>query len=237
MRLAVLTTETPHHTYFVQELQKTFGVSIVLEETCINSPTFNTWHPFEDERTSYEQQEFFEGADRRLRDVAETLRVGTVNDAAAVSCLKSMAPDVIMVFGTGLIKPPVIRIAEQGIINLHGGNPEEYRGLDSHLWAIYHNDFSGLVNTLHRINPVLDDGELILQLPIPIPEGTQLMQLRSLNTHVCLQLTLAALAMYERNGSFESHPQRTRGRYYSFMPSPLKDICVNRFERFTGARK
>ena len=46
-------------------------------------------------------------------------------------------------------------------INLHGGDPEKYRGLDSHLWSIYHEDWASLVSTLHVVSKDLDAGDSI----------------------------------------------------------------------------
>ena len=46
------------------------------------------------------------------------------------------------------------------IFNLHGGNPEEFRGLDSHYWSIYHNNFN-LYSCLHKLSYKLDDGDII----------------------------------------------------------------------------
>ena len=57
----------------------------------------------------------------------------------------------------------MISIFENKIFNLHGGDPEKYRGLDSHYWSIYHNDFKSLITTLHKVRPILDTGEIVLQ--------------------------------------------------------------------------
>jgi methionyl-tRNA formyltransferase len=237
MKLAVLTTETYHHTYFVQEVQKTYEISAVLIETHLAQPVFQTFHPFEALRDDYERNVFFDGHNRRLSDIVYTYQADSVNNPSAVAFLKDLSPDVIVVFGTGPIKQQVIQLARTSIVNLHGGDPEAYRGLDTHLWAIYHNDFEGLVTTLHRLNPLLDDGDIILQAPIPLKKRSELHQLRHGNTDVCIQLTLAALSMYERIGCFVSRPQRKKGRYYSFMPAPLKEVCLKNLERYQGAQK
>lgn len=232
MKIVILTTETTHHTFFVREVVKAFPVAAVLEERKILKAPFETDHPFEKMRDAYEKDVFFGSKEVRLGEVAETTVVETANSKDALEYLGNIGPDIIVVFGTGWISPDVIDICPQGIVNLHGGGPEEYRGLDSHLWAIYHKDFEGLVTTLHHLNEKFDDGNIILQGAIPIIKNMSLHEIRRYNTEVCLELTLSALDMHARYGHFISRPQRKLGRYYSFMPAVLKEVCKAYFERY-----
>ena len=50
--------------------------------------------------------------------------------------------------------------------------------------------------------------------------------LRSENTRLCIKATLSALKKYEEVDYFQSFDQKSKGRYYSFMPSVLKEICL-----------
>ena len=233
MKLVVLTTRTLHHTYFVRELTKTFSVNAVFVERKTSKPSFETYHSFEDERERYEREVFFSNKDIRLEDVSQVIEVETVNDADSVVKLRQLQPDVMIVFGTGRLRTDVIEVCPDGIANLHGGNPEEYRGLDSHLWAIYHGDYENLIVTLHRVNEQLDDGEIVLHSPIHLQPGMKVHQLRRYNSEICVQLAVLGLDMFKRHGKFISRPQLKRGRYYSFMPAVLKEVCRVRFERYT----
>ncbi len=117
------------------------------------------------------------------------------------------------------------------MLNLHGGNPEHYRGLDTHLWAIYHNDFDNLVSTLHSVDSGIDTGDIIFQSQIRLEPGTRIHHLRSLNTLICTDLSLTALSLIESGVGLPSRRQLQRGRYYSFMPAVLKEVCVRAFDR------
>ncbi len=234
MKIVLLTTQTTHHTFFLGQLIKAFPVEIVISEDSSVIPAFPVSHPFEEERERYERRMFFGGDDLLLEDFADVIKVNSVNDDESISMLRDISPDVIVVFGTGKLSQYVIDVCPNGIINLHGGDPEEYRGVDTHLWAIYHNDFRALIASIHRVNSELDDGEIILKQPVHVFKGMRLHALRAENTKTCVSLSLAALDMYKRYGHFISHNQRTIGRYYSFMPSPLKEICCKKFERFTS---
>jgi methionyl-tRNA formyltransferase len=116
-----------------------------------------------------------------------------------VEYLKSINPDVIIVFGTGKINSSLIQIPRLGCLNLHGGDPERYRGLDTHLWAIYHQEFDQLITTLHYIDETLDTGDVVFKATLPISRGLQLHQLRAVNTQVCVKLSLLALMGLHKN--------------------------------------
>lgn len=232
MKTVLLTTDTLHHAYFYQELKKNYTIDMVIVEKASPTPSFDIYHSYEDDRDLYERSVLFNGADASIHDLADCLTVDSINSSQALTCLSNTIPDVVITFGTGKLGQAVIDCCPGGIINLHGGDPEYYRGLDSHLWAIYHNDFTSLITTLHRVNQHLDAGEIIGQSSVPVFRGMKLYELRRYNTDICLKLVVSALDFFTRYGCFISRPQRKQGRYYSFMPSELKGLCVNKFCRY-----
>ena len=210
--ITALTTDTVHHRYWAWRLAEAGLLEhVVLERRRAVAP-FATHHPFEDERDRYEAEVLAAPAWAELAPVTE---VESVDESAPGAGLG-------VVFGTGRIGPALIAAYGGRLLNLHGGDPEAYRGLDTHLWAVYHGDFGALVTTLHAVDAELDTGAIVARAAIPLPE--ELFQLRAANTEVCVALTLA-LSQEDPIAS----PQRERGRYYSFMPSVLKDVCLRRW--------
>jgi methionyl-tRNA formyltransferase len=61
-----------------------------------------------------------------------------------------LQPDVIAVFGTSLIRGPLLSKGRLGIFNLHGGLSPQYRGADCTFWALYNGEPDRLACTLHR---------------------------------------------------------------------------------------
>ena len=233
MKLSVLTTETLHHVYFVREIALHFPMARVYCETEVLRAPFKTAHPFEQKRENHERLVWFDGKPSRLADFAEVEFVPTMNEPSAVKSLAVLAPDVVVVFGTGRLRKPVMDVQPRLTLNLHGGNPEQYRELDTHLWAIYHKDFAGLVTVLHRVAPELDSGDIISSAAVPIHSNMALHELRGANSTVCVSLTLAALSEMQRRGEVPGRPQRSTGRYYSFMPDVLKEVCCRQFSAHT----
>jgi folate-dependent phosphoribosylglycinamide formyltransferase PurN len=234
MRLAILTTETHHHAHFVRAVVSRFPVARVFCETTVLKAQFETAHPFEATRDEDECRAWFGGAAAGLADFAAVERVCSLNDPGAVASLRALAPEVVLVFGTGRLAPAVLAVQPRLMLNFHGGDPEEYRGLDTHLWAIYHRDFAGLVTTLHRMTPEIDDGDIVLQARVSLHRGMALHELRRANTETCVALALKALSTIEAQGDLPDRAQRSHGRYYSFMPTPLKELCRKRFAAYTA---
>lgn len=232
MRPVILTTETLHHAYFVRELARLYPNLVVFEESTIADAPFPTAHPFEQKRDDHERRHWFEGEHKKCSDFAEVRAFPTVNCRAAIDSLRVLSTDVVIVFGTSRLSDEFIAALPPGtLVNLHGGNPEEYRGLDSHLWAIYHSDFGALTTVLHTVEPELDSGNIIGTLPVLLRRGMLISQLRQANTETALNLALSGLQCFQEHGRFSSRPQRQKGRYYSFMPAVLKGICEMRFDR------
>jgi len=195
-------------------------------------PRLDTFHPFEDLRDAYERKSLLRGFSSSIGDIAETRSYESMNEDACLSALRALAPDIVLVFGTGKLSMSVIEVASAACLNLHGGNPEEYRGLDTHLWAVYHSDFENLVTTLHHVDAGLDTGNIVFQSQLELEKNTRLHELRAKNTNVCLNLTLLALDSLQSIGWLPSRKQLSRGRYYSSMPAALKEECVRKFQSF-----
>ena len=232
MKVVLLTTDTTHHTYFAWKLHEVFPLHAVFLETKGIVPHFETFHPFEALRDAYERDALLKDFAGTINDVTDTRSFESMNSEKCVFALQVLKPDIVIVFGTGKLHMPLISMASVACLNLHGGNPERYRGLDTHLWAIYHNDFNDLVTTLHYIDADLDTGDIVLQSELEFGSRTKLYQIRAINTKVCVNLLLVALNTFQSIGCLPSRKQVRRGRYYSFMPAVLKEDCAKKFNRY-----
>jgi methionyl-tRNA formyltransferase len=232
MKTIVLTTDTKHHTFFIRELAKVHPIHSTVLETSTLEPGFSVKHDFEDQREEFEQVHLLENENISIDKFSETISFDNINSSECLSYLSKIKPDVLLVYGTRIIRNAVIRVCPEGIINLHGANPEKYRGLDSHLWAIYHNIFDEFDVTLHRVNSKIDDGEILGTAKLKIHKNLELHMLRSENVKLCVSLALHALNEFSISNTFSSSPQKRMGRYYSFMPAELKEICLKKYDAF-----
>tara|TARA_Y100000589_G_scaffold326073_1_gene365176 strand:+ start:389 stop:1102 length:714 start_codon:yes stop_codon:yes gene_type:complete len=233
MKLTILTTQTVHHTFFVKELIKIgIEVNVFLESNNQKPFPFQTFHDFEKERDIYEIEKWFSGKNTKIEDIAKTKKFKSINSLDAINLIKGEETNISIVFGTGKINENFINSYRGTILNLHGGDPEYYRGLDSHLWAIYHKDFNKITTTIHKLDEKLDNGEIIFKKEVPITKNSSLKTLRSENTELCVDLVKKAIKMFEDNSFFISTKQKQIGRYYSAMPAVLKSIALKNFSNY-----
>lgn len=96
-------------------------------------------------------------------DVVYTRGVRRINDEEYVSWAKGLRPDVVAVCGTSLLKEEFLRIPRLGVLNLHGGLPQRYRGLNTTDWAVYNGEPEYVGATVHIVTPGIDDGDMVFQ--------------------------------------------------------------------------
>jgi methionyl-tRNA formyltransferase len=211
-------------------MQDLCGQLFVVYETTSIVPVYPTHHPFEDSRTNFEQKHW--GTESSAIDFEYNgylTHVENINDIINLSDL-CREIDVCIVFGTRRIKATTIAMLPPVTVNLHGGDPQLYRGLDSHLWALWHRDMEGLKTCLHYLSPELDNGDIIAMKNLDISHLDHLFELRALNTDVCIQLCRIFLKSLSNNDAIMGFPQKRYGRYYSFMPTDLKDVVAKKFK-------
>lgn len=231
MKIAILTTETTHHAFFVSRVADIYSNIRVFVENRKVSPVSGLISSFDNSVVVFERNHWFNGRSPSISEIAQVNSFESLNSTEAAHALREFAPHVTVIFGTGILSRSILESCSPNIFNLHGGDPEMYRGLDSHLWSVYHEDFSSLITTLHVASLAVDTGKILLQGELSLDGCTSLHQLRALNTVVCVQLSLSLFYLFDRFGTVCSRPQRPKGRYYSAMPEALKEVCVKKFER------
>lgn len=99
------------------------------------------------------------------------VEVPHINHPDVVALAERLNPDVIAVFGTSLIKGPLLTKGRLGIVNLHGGLSPQYRGADCTFWALYNREPDKVGCTLHYIDAGIDTGNLIAHVCPAVKEG------------------------------------------------------------------
>lgn len=232
--IALFTTKTKHHVFFENKIFNKYKKIITIYETRSIKPKFSIKTYFESQRELYEKKKYFKC--KKFNFQSESFKVQNINSKQTLNILKKNNINFILVFGTRKISSKIVKKFNNKIFNLHGGNPEKYRGLDSHYWSIYHNDFN-LSTCLHILNTKLDDGKIIFLKKIKLKKKMKIYKLRDLNTSNCIFMTLKLLKKLELKKKIKLTQQKNVGRYYSFMPSQLKKIIENKFNSFCKKNK
>ena len=183
----VLTTPTEHHDYFLNK------INLNKKDTKVIFELKKIKFPYKIKNKFYFKNDEIEKKFFKNKNFKSKFKIYTVNDLnnkKTINLIKSFNPKNIIVFGTSILKKNFLKSFETSkIVNLHGGNPEEYRGLDSLFWSIFHKDFKNLQTTLHYVKLRVDTGNIIKKLKIITNKKTNLYNLRILNVINCIKIT------------------------------------------------
>ena len=109
----------------------------------------------------YEKRRFFPNQAPELNDSIPYEFVHSFNDSAAVARVAEEEPDIIIVFGTEILRGPILETARISMLNIHRAIVPLYRGGGHPLWAFYHGDFDHIGTTVHLCVNQLDGGDVL----------------------------------------------------------------------------
>ena len=158
-----------------------------------------------------------------------TLEVGRgdLNSSQTAEFVQRFKPDVVLIFGCGLIKDPLVGVLPWDSINLHRGLSPRYRGAATLLWPFYFLEPSYAGTTFHHIVAEPDAGEIVHQV---VPEVALEDGIHDVACKVVLQSSAEMLKLLDirrARGRWESFRQRGTGKDFlgtDFRPEHLRVI-------------
>jgi methionyl-tRNA formyltransferase len=157
--------------------------------------------------------------------------VRDVNDPGFVEHLRRTAPDVLVsVSCPQIFKQPLIDVASQGCLNVHGALLPQYRGIMPSFWMLANGEEQAGVS-VYFVNEQIDAGELCGQRAFAISPDDSLDSFLRRSKGVAAELLLEALDRIEAGTVTRAPLDLAQGSYYSW-PEPG---AVRRF-RAAGRR-
>lgn len=134
---------------------------------------------------------------------------------------------IISVAAPSIFKQELIDIPKWGCINIHHAPLPKYRGMMPNFWQLYHGEKTVGI-TIHRINPRVDEGEILLQRQVLINPTESLDALikrtKRLGAHYMVEaihMVRGGKVRYKKNrpeeGSYFSFPKREDVRKFRGM--------------------
>ena len=100
-------------------------------------------------------------------------RVASVNAPECRALLAKLAPAVVAVYGTRLLKPTTLRAVTAPFINYHAGINPKYRGQHPGYWALAEGDKENAGITVHLVDEGVDTGLVLYQARVAFaPQDT-----------------------------------------------------------------
>ena len=164
----IITGNSKRHLYFVSELEKHFRVLKVISEA-----KFDYKEAYEESQDSEivnfhfnlrEKSEVTYFGEANPRSELLKLDKGMVNAPETIEMLTKLNADLVLLFGTSIIKNPLLEYYSGKVINLHLGLSPYYRGSGTNFWPIVDGRPECVGATIHVAVPKVDAGPVLHQI-------------------------------------------------------------------------
>ena len=154
---------------------------------------------------------------------------GRCSDPGEVALMSGARPDVVLVFGTGILREPFLSAFEGRILNIHLGLSPYYRGAGTNFWPLVNREPEYVGATIHYLDAGIDTGPILAHArpPIDRADGPHDTGNKAI---VAAADTLLRAAAAHVAGVAHAVPQWTGGRLYQrkdFSADAVRTLYTN----------
>jgi len=256
MNLVFLTTEATHHYFLINEIHRHHPVQKVFFQTGHRGRA--TWGGrlrrltrlgnlrYEGRRIlrkilfgredglrdRFEREFLFGGRTPALDSFIPVEEVISFNRPEGVEAVRKESPDLIVVFGTEILRGEILRIANLAIVNIHRDILPAYRGGGLPFWVFYQRDFETLGTTIHLCAERLDAGDIVGQKRYALRRDDRIYKLRARTTVLAAGILKVVIERYEA-GTPEPRKQEKSKLWTAKELTILKELIARRnFRRY-----
>lgn len=176
MRVGILTSIETRHRYFVGALREHFDVVAVGYEQTGYTPatvlpadlTAEEIHSVNDhfaERARQESRLLGSGRGKEQKSIGNyaerDIEPGALNANSTLNFLETAGVETLVVYGTNLIKEPLLTRFGGRIINMHLGLSPYYRGTATNFYPLLNEEPEYVGATIHLIDAGIDSGPIL----------------------------------------------------------------------------
>ena len=218
----ILTGVDCRHRYFIHHLNAHFSISEIYIEAgnfppprCCSKEESIAWDWFFQRRESYEKSLIEKSAQLKAKNKPKTtyLDHNEINSSQTIAKIKQANPGFLAVFGTSVLREPMLDAFPGQYFNLHLGDPEFYRGSSCNFWPIYQGEFHHLSATIHRIDQNIDTGDILSRQAITIQESDNEQTLLLKPLTVGTKLMIETIQKWQ-DGCLQFIPKSKSGKLY-----------------------
>jgi methionyl-tRNA formyltransferase len=162
------------------------------------------------------------------------LEVGfdSLNTNESVNFIKKIEPNFVFVFGSGLIKNPLLEVLPKETVNLHLGLSPRYRGSATLFWPFYFLEPNFAGTTFHYLVEQPDAGEVIHQIVPKLEYGDKIHDVACKVVSESSIAVIELVQIYLSKGYWSKSAQKHTGKNFldsDFHPTQLR-VIYNTFE-------
>ena len=167
MKIVIFTSNGIRHKYLANTLSECVDDTLVICEHHENNPTNGkndeVLSPINEHfhlRTLTEK-EVFSGNDSFRSNNVLDLMYKEASSQHTYEIVKEFNPDLMIVFGSSIIKEPLLSLKQNRFINLHLGLSPYYRGSGTNFWPFVNKELEYVGSTILHLDPGIDTGDII----------------------------------------------------------------------------
>ena len=235
--MVILTSRGPRHSYFCHELARHYSIRAIVVDDRYHFwdrgwDFFKTngFNPFRIARSLALKRQLsrYELRDQQTEEAFFSSKKGgqefpagipirmsrDPNGEETVRWVRQLSPDILVVFGTRLIRePPLLAAARRGALNLHTGLSPFYRGGQCTFWCLYEGDLGHLGVTVHHLSERIDGGDIIYQAKPEIEPGDTVRSIECKLVELGTERMIQAVRELSE-GKAPRTPQREKGKLF-----------------------
>ncbi len=235
MNIIVLTGYQLRHRYFVSRLNSQFPLAAVGNEKFLYpspSPACEeereAWDWFFRQRGEYESGAFGPSDTLPAKNIPVVFRMrpGELNSRKTLDTIQGFDPDLIAVYGTGLLGKDLVERYGGRILNLHVGLPEYCRGSGCNFWPVHNGRMEFLGASVHLLERGIDTGRVLLSEKIDLDEDDDEQSLAGKTIILGTDLMVSAIAQWNK-GQVRFQAETSKGNLFlmkSFTPQAVLKV-------------
>ncbi|TVZ54861.1 formyl transferase-like protein [Lutibacter sp. Hel_I_33_5] len=172
-RVIFLTSDSLRHKYIAAQLSEYFDLKLIITEK--KSIKIEDTTDLTEEDAAFTAKHFKARAESESSFFSAytsfpkgvkcvNLEHRKINTEAVLDTINKVKPHRIILFGTSIIKNPLLQKYTGKIINLHLGLSPYYKGSATNLFPVIYNEISCIGATIHIVNEKVDQGPILHQL-------------------------------------------------------------------------
>lgn len=232
-RIAWIGGDQPRHLYYINEISKNFEVAGgVMQERGNPIPLMDATLKAHDKHNMdkhfwdrKQAEELYFGNQEKPNFPLLKVTKEELNSLNTADFIKGIKPDLVLVFGTGMIKEPLMSALPKDTINLHLGLSPRYRGAATLFWPFYFLEPNWAGTTFHYIVDTPDGGDIIHQVVPDLKETDKIHDVACKAVIKSTEEVLKLIKLHPNWKHFEQNPQAGKNFLESdFKPQHLRVI-------------
>jgi phosphoribosylglycinamide formyltransferase-1 len=176
MRIVILTGDEMRHQYFRNKLALANGIEVLasycegVEKSLANqinsNPNASDIEKLHIAARTQSETDYFAQSLSSMDEQSNACKIakGAINDANIVREILELNPDLLICYGSSLIKSELLQKFEGKFLNVHLGLSPYYRGAGTNIWPLINGEPDMVGATFMYIDEGIDTGKIIHQI-------------------------------------------------------------------------